>query len=246
MTTIAACVTRLTKIYSDATSRSPTIITLRATDGETTTVHKELLIFFSKYFKAALEDPFAESTQITLGVDLSGLNLHRFKIWLYTGEIADPKHQEGICECANHVLLYIFADMMDILALRRKVMDYITLRAPLLPEYDTVRIIFTNLPATSPLRKHTLRTYIAHWEAGVDGKDEYAKAVSNDTEGVLKGFMEEFQRGVARRATDHDVDSTEDCACCGDACRYHEHESHAEWSQSMFLSRRVCSLDVND
>jgi hypothetical protein len=218
MTTIAACVTRLTKIYGDATSRSPTIITLRATDGETTTVHKGLLIFFSKYFKAALEDPFAESTQITLGVDLSGLN----------------------------VLLYMFADMMDILALRRKVMDYITLRAPLLPEYDTVRIIFTNLPETYPLRKHTLRTYIAHWEAGVDGKDEYAKAVSNDTEGVLKGFMEEFQRGVARRATDHDVDSTEDCACCGDACRYHEHESHAEWSQSMFLSRRVCSLDVND
>jgi hypothetical protein len=45
---------------------------------------------------------------------------------------------------------------MNILALRRKVMDYMTLRAPLLPEYDTVRTIFTNLPGSSPLRKHTL------------------------------------------------------------------------------------------
>jgi hypothetical protein len=102
---MAACITRLTKIYSDATYESPTTITLRATDGETTTVHKGLLIFFSKYFKAALTGSFAESTQTTFDVSLSGLNLHRFKIWLYTGEIADPKHQEGICESANHVLL---------------------------------------------------------------------------------------------------------------------------------------------
>jgi hypothetical protein len=82
-------------------------------------------------------------------------------------------------------------------------------------------------------------------EPGVDGKDEYAKAVQKDTEGVLKVFMDEVQRGVARRATDHDVD-TMDCSCCGDACRYHEHESHAEWSESRFPLIVVYYLDVND
>jgi hypothetical protein len=161
----------------------------------------------------------------------------RFKIWLYTGEIAEPQWQEGICEAANHVLLYIFADKVGILA-RRKVMDYITLRAPLLPMYDTVRLIFTNLPATSPLRKHTMRAYIAHWSPELDGEDEYAKALEKDTKGVLEGFVEKVQRGVARRAADHDVDDITVCSCCGDACGYHEHESHAEWADSMFLPSR--------
>jgi hypothetical protein len=45
---------------------------------------------------------------------------------------------------------------MNILALRRKVMDYFIPRAPLLPEYYTVGIIFTNLPESSSLNGHTL------------------------------------------------------------------------------------------
>jgi hypothetical protein len=143
---------KLIKIYSAVTYESPTTITLRATDGSTSAFHSNLLIYFSK----VLQSSSHWSAQTIFDVSLLGLNLHRFKIWLYIGEIADPKHQERICECANHVLLYIFAAMVDILASRRKFMDYVTLRAPLLPKYDIVKIIFSNLPESSPLRKHTL------------------------------------------------------------------------------------------
>lgn len=152
-------------------------IMLKATDGTTVGVHKDLLVFFSKYYEPALDGYFPQAAQTIFDVDLSRENLQRFKTWLHTGELAEPEHQEGICDCENHVRLYIFADVVDILALRREVMNYMTaVRAPL-PDWGPVRAIFSKLPQNSPLRRLVLRLFIAHWTPEDDSEDEYSEAV---------------------------------------------------------------------
>jgi hypothetical protein len=72
-------------------------------------------------FTRASTGPFRKSTQTTLDVALSDPNLHCFRTWLYTGEAAELRCQEGICESLNHVHLYIFADMiLQATSLRRQ------------------------------------------------------------------------------------------------------------------------------
>jgi hypothetical protein len=49
---------RLNKLYSAVTYRSPMTITIIATNGSTSIVHKNILIYFLEYYKAALTSHF--------------------------------------------------------------------------------------------------------------------------------------------------------------------------------------------
>lgn len=140
------------------------MITLKAIDGTTKEVHKGHLVWYSKNYRAALTGNFAEANKTTSNVDLSDEIFQRFVNWLHSGELSEPKfdpsHPVPACD---QILLYTPADLVDILALRRYVMNYIISRRAPMPKYESVRETFTHLPHISPMRKHAIKYYITHW-----------------------------------------------------------------------------------
>ncbi|CAD0092146.1 unnamed protein product [Aureobasidium vineae] len=213
----------------DILEKSFKTIQLKSYDGTTVHVNKALLVFFSKYYRAALTRNFSEANKNIFDVELSGEHLKLFTTWLHSGKIEEPVAPKGVCVCETYVRLYIFAEQTEILALRRKVIGYLA-SAPL-PKYDTVALILANQPESSPLRKHVLRSYINHWTPEGDTEDNYLESVERDTEGVLPGFMYKLLVGVANR---EEVDPKR-CACCHRQCRYHEHESTEEVNENSRL-----------
>ncbi|KAH0156313.1 hypothetical protein KCU67_g8364, partial [Aureobasidium melanogenum] len=169
---------------------SKEIITLVSSQDESEVyVNKDLLCFFSSYYAAALNGKFLEANKDHFEVDLSGENLVAFRDWMYMGTF---DHLIGYLseplECL-YVKLYIFADQMDIIALRRSAISHLPDEDPL--TWDLIKLILTNLPESSPLRRYALDSFIAHWKPShrstVPRLDD-----QNDPEHLLSNF---FRRG---------------------------------------------------
>ncbi|THW20422.1 hypothetical protein D6D23_06843 [Aureobasidium pullulans] len=207
------------EVYA-AVTKSPETIKLVSKKGKTTvSVHKELLCFFSPYYKAALKGNFTEATTDSLQVDLTDKGLKMFVRWIYTGEVASPR-------CfPRYFSLYIFADLVDIVALQRMIMTRIQGYSEDLPEYSTVKLALMNLPESSPLRAWILDVYISHWEPAYDDCDPYPTDTASDPDNTLAAFMYQVARGLAVRESVN----TAGCLCCYSDCKYHEHESKEEW-----------------
>lgn len=184
-------------------------------------IHEELLCFFSLYYTAALKGEFLEAHKESFDVDLSGDDLQRFAKWIYTGDASD-----SITDASN-VRLYIFADQVDIMALRRTIISEFPAGCVL--RYEMIKLIYTKLPDTSPLLKHTLACYIGHWEPGDDDNDPCLLDSEMDPDNLLANFVYQVLRGVALRESK----DSPGCPCCKDICQYHEHSSKEEWKASM-------------
>lgn len=156
-----------------------------------------------------------------------------FVKWIYTGEVTSME------PFSRYFNLYIFADLVDIVALRRVIMTQIQDYEEDLPEYNAVKLALKNLPQSSPLRACILDVYISHWEPAYDDCDPYPTDTASDPENTLATFMYQVARGLAVR---ENVNAT-GCLCCYSDCEYHEHESKEEWEASMlnrpFLSRNI-------
>ncbi|KEQ74815.1 hypothetical protein M436DRAFT_20836, partial [Aureobasidium namibiae CBS 147.97] len=113
-------------------------------------MHKELLCFFSPYYSAALNGKFLEAQKHQFEVDLSGEQLQSFVEWIYTGKCAQ---QQG-WDC--YIYLYIFADQVDIIALRRDVLRWLSKSAETLSDYAGVRLMLKNVTQHSGLYKWML------------------------------------------------------------------------------------------
>ncbi|THX83213.1 hypothetical protein D6D04_03081 [Aureobasidium pullulans] len=199
--------------------KSKTIKLVSNKGNTTVSVHKELLCFFSPYYEAALKGNFTEATTDSLQVDLTNRALKMFVRWIFTGEVASPR-------CLSHDFnLYIFADLVDIVALRRMIMTRIQGYSEDIPEYSAVKLALMNLPEFSPLRAWILHIYISHWEPAHDDRDPYPTDTADDPDNTLAAFMYQVARGLAVRES---VDAAS-CLCCNSDCGYHEHESMAEW-----------------
>lgn len=107
----------LLMLQSHIKFRSPEMIQLRSVHGAVQSVNKALLCYFSSYYAAALNGRFAEARQEIFSVDLSGKQLQAFINWIHTGRL-----DLHIWEREDRVKLYIFADLVDVLALRRQIM----------------------------------------------------------------------------------------------------------------------------
>ncbi|THY05444.1 hypothetical protein D6D02_07725 [Aureobasidium pullulans] len=205
-----------------AVTKSPETIKLVSKKGKTTvSVHKELLCFFSPYYKAALKGVFTEATKDTLQVNLSSETLRMFVKWIYTGEVT------GMEPFSRYFNLYIFADLVDIVALRRVIMTQIQdyEEDEDLPEYNAVKLALTNLPESSPLRAWILDVYISHWKPAHDDCNPYPTDTAGDPDNTLAQFMYQVARGLTARESVN----LAGCLCCYSDCKYHEHESKEEW-----------------
>ncbi|KAI5204564.1 hypothetical protein E4T39_03515 [Aureobasidium subglaciale] len=235
------------KAVSTAVTKSTATIKLKPNDGDAMVViHKELLCFFSPYYRAALKGGFSESRKASLDVEVSSKTLKAFATWLYTGDVPDEgtgtlgMYSDQLCL----VDLYTFADKRDILALRRATMNQLATADMYLYNYTTVLDIITDLPDTNPLWKQTLESYISHRTPSIDENDLadcYMDAELKDTERLLPGFMCKVLRGVALRTEVNPPG----CSCCSKPCTYHEHESMEEWEASMTSVLRAYKSRAN-
>jgi len=210
--------------FSVAIVKSTKTIKLASTEDEVEVlIHEELLCFFSPYYAAALNGSFSEAQKDRFEVDLSGYDLEIFAKWLYTGDVS------GDITLVGNVRLYIFADQVDIMALRRTVVNEFP--EGLILYYDTIKLIHTKLPGASPLLKYALACYIAHWEPDDDDDDNDPCILDNETDPdhLLASFVYQVLRGVASRESKNPPG----CPCCNDVCQYHEHSSKEEWEASM-------------
>ncbi|THZ80979.1 hypothetical protein D6C84_06955 [Aureobasidium pullulans] len=204
------------KVCAAITKSTKTIKLVSKTGEVTVSVHRELLCFFSSYYRAALKGNFSEAKTDSLIVDLSGKNLKDFVTWIYTGEIITT---DETCDAR----LYVFGDQVDSLALRRSVLNEMHGKDALV-RYEVIEILLSNLPEASALRKWTLARYINHWKPEDDETDPCLLDTVNDPGYNLANFVYQVLRGVVNREED---DSG--CYCCQNACNYHEHESKEEW-----------------
>lgn len=89
-------------------------------DGKYIICHKELLSFFSPYFRAALTGEFADSKKKVLDIETTHDALSMLVNWTYQGEAYT--FNKSISVLDSLVDLYILADRYDFLAVRRWVM----------------------------------------------------------------------------------------------------------------------------
>ncbi|KAH0335692.1 hypothetical protein KCU81_g8928, partial [Aureobasidium melanogenum] len=192
--------------------RSSGTIQLRSVHGTVQSVNKALLCYFSHYYAAALNGRFAEASQEIFRVDLSGKQLHVFINWISTGKLElQPWERE------DRVKLYIFADLVDILALRRQIMT----EKGRMERYREVGVVMSHLPSNSPYRRRTVDYYANHWKP----EDDIYDPISSLEITIHRTFLCEVVQSEARAK----VNRHPGCPCCANVCNFHEHESEEEW-----------------
>jgi hypothetical protein len=227
---LVSALQRKLTFLSDAITKSPKTVKLASTKDEVVvSIHKELLCFFSSYYSAALNGNFLEAQKDQFEVELSGGDLKSFATWIYTGDLSRSTTRR----CS--ITLYIFADLVDIIALRHKTVSSLA-RGKLL-EYDLANLVHDNLPPKSPLRRYMLDSYIAHWEPIFDDEDTCILEGDTDSDYRPANFTFHVMMGITFR-TRKDPPG---CTCCHDVCQYHEHLSKEEWQASMLSTTRPAS-----
>ncbi|CAD0100292.1 unnamed protein product [Aureobasidium mustum] len=210
--------------------KSPETIKLASTkDGVVVSIHKGLLCFFSSYYAAALNGNFLEAEKDRFEVGLSGAQLQAFAEWIYTGTFNVHDREDEFL----FISLYIFADLVDIIALRRSAISHIADLS--IVSWSMVELILKNVTQNSPLRRHVSDNYIAHWMPTTDANRPRLPDSQTDSVYLVahSNFMFELLKGVALRKVSAD-DATK-CPCCNDLCKYHEHESDEEREASMLM-----------
>ncbi|KAI9877699.1 MAG: hypothetical protein M1830_003106, partial [Pleopsidium flavum] len=108
-----------------ARHRSQLIITV-GSEAQPLKVHRDLICFYSHFFRAALRSPFKKSLDGKVHLPDDPVEvLELFMRWLYTQKLTN-----GECEPRNlsRTLLfdlYVFADKCDIPQLQNKVVDLV-------------------------------------------------------------------------------------------------------------------------
>ncbi|KEQ86726.1 hypothetical protein M438DRAFT_251390, partial [Aureobasidium pullulans EXF-150] len=82
-------------------------------------IHRDLLCHFSTYYTALLKGGFAEAGTDNVTFELDRPQARMLITWLYSGSITEDARYHDIFD------LYLFADMTDIRALRKSIMDHL-------------------------------------------------------------------------------------------------------------------------
>lgn len=209
------------------------MIELRVSDGWKVQVHKALLCHYSSYYGAALLSGFKEASSTYLDLDLCSMNAGLFVRWLYSGKLCD---QSWGMSMFNMLEFYIFADTVDIPALRRQLMTEVVEKKPIgAPNgslnYYMIATITNALPSSSPLYRYAVDWYISH----VDESEVDLGEQDQSYEELPKEFMHIVMRRLLLRMRSPNSDTEAPCECCNRPCEYHEHDTETEFHDSKFL-----------
>jgi len=189
-------------------------------------VHKELLCYYSKYYRAALKGGFSEAESNVFEVDASHACLGDFVGWLYTGYLEPfPWKPDSATKPMSVVDMYILADRIDSLALRRSIISSLV-PMPKIGNtrytlgFHAIAVAFNSLPMSAQLCKFAIDSYVEHWQESEDDDDTMRvldEAPTLFLYKVICGKNKLLER-ITKRS----------CVCCATACTYHEHESEEE------------------
>ncbi|KAI5270737.1 hypothetical protein E4T47_05852 [Aureobasidium subglaciale] len=145
----------------------------RARSGFHTTIHRELICYFSKYYNALLKGRFSESGQKKITLKMSKYKARLLVTWLYTGHIADDVDYQNLFQ------LYVSADQTDILALRRATMNQIHRNSheKKNPGLANVAEDLKVLPKSSGLVRWMVDRFAHHWTLAARAVDVVAIVV---------------------------------------------------------------------
>ncbi|KAG9526777.1 hypothetical protein KCV07_g270, partial [Aureobasidium melanogenum] len=88
------------------------------------TLHKDLLCFYSDYFRAAFNGSFKEAAERKLELpDVDKDVFEQFQLWLYTRNLPNPTGT--VCSYWLLVKMWIFGDRLQISLLQNQIMDSI-------------------------------------------------------------------------------------------------------------------------
>ncbi|CAD0092308.1 unnamed protein product [Aureobasidium vineae] len=216
----------------DIIGKSSEMIGIKSQDDDSsfnfcTTVHKELLCFYSPYYTAAMKGGFSERHKDIFTLELSGKQTKMFVKWLYTGCLECYAWRED--DNNDAYALYVFADQTDIIALRRTVMTCLAtcLRRPATPG-EMARLV-SQFPEHSGLRRFLLDEAIA--DRKFQERENKVVAWDWKKRGYLpEDFPEDFYAqlviGHVKKKRWSFGSST------SNPCHYHEHEDGEEFSLS--------------
>ncbi|KAG9659434.1 hypothetical protein KCU64_g3849, partial [Aureobasidium melanogenum] len=218
---------KVTQILSSTTD----LIQLRPSDEDETKnsgdpfqamVHKDLLCFFSTYYRAALQGGFLEASNKSVVLDLKTADCQYLVGWLYSGRLPDVSRNQLFG-------LYVFADKTDVLALRRAIMTRIvTSENQMLPAFSQAAVALNSLPSSSPLYRYLLDTYTHHWLSKYPTSEDM----------LPNGFLVDWIKRAADRTCKISEEPCSKYPCCEEnSCNYHEHESVEEWTYTCGASK---------
>lgn len=196
------------------------------------TVHEDVLVRSSKFFRAACNGGFKEAKEKI--VRLPDLEVATFKTyihWAYVGDIASSvvdaieQDKDGQKRMMEAVKLYVAGDVLDDQQLRNASMDYlveVSVTLKIFPGLEIVAEAWRNTTNTSLLQKALLDKYLS-----IGGKKNAAYFEREDS--VLpREFLVDFFR--ARVSTDYGATAP---WSAGPICRYHEHSEEVPWCEEV-------------
>ncbi|KAH0365324.1 hypothetical protein KCU65_g6183, partial [Aureobasidium melanogenum] len=182
-----------------------------------TMVHKDLLCLFSVYYRKMLQSVGSDIFNNPESVRLGPETCRMFVGWLYTGQLTYGAGWKSLFS------LYVFADEVEMLALRRTVMTNIvrSYKTPWIPPVEDAAAVLKLLPSSTPLYMWLLDAFTHHWDP------EHDKPSNSLPSEFL---MDWVKRALVRKCAIEEKKTCAGCPCCREnPCHYHEHESLEEW-----------------
>jgi len=193
--------------------------------------------------RLALKGLFVQGGQSAFEVDADVSTLTLCVTWLYTGTL-------HTCDCFELVCLYVLADKVEILALRRAIMTSLhRICQKCLVPIRAVRLAWRHLDIDkSPLIEWLIQHYIHH---------EKRPGIINirEEEELAPGMLDYFFRVVARgqdrllrhnpslRCAGWAPDPRKWCHCCSVLCVYQEFEDRDDHNASeCYIATLACTL----
>jgi hypothetical protein len=196
-------------------------------------VYKEPLVYYSEYFRKALNEPWKEAEGVLHIDDVEPGVFKLFLQWLYTqdmeavydiSDISDgiagesSKLSYGRSSAQMAVLkLYVFADRFAIAKLRKETNNKIANEYyHICPWYDVVIYAFDNLPPTYRILEFFVDTHCSNWEG--DNEDHPECKLQTKLPQYFPIRVMQRYEAIRNDCVDADIEP----------CDYDEHDSDEE------------------
>ncbi|THZ97243.1 hypothetical protein D6C82_06565 [Aureobasidium pullulans] len=227
--------------FCDIITTKTKMFDCRARGGFHAVIHRDLLCHFSTYYTALLKGGFAEAGTDNVTFELDRPQARMLITWLYSGSITEDARYHDIFD------LYLFADMTDIRALRKSIMDHLHKHSHEKgnPRLKHVAKVLAVLSKSSGLVRWMVDRYARHWRVRISDEPKRKRAMEKykdffiqvrAAQGKAKVYTcRSSQCCVIEDPCCDTVDDTRGCGCShhtntpSQACNYHEHANFDEW-----------------
>jgi hypothetical protein len=189
-----------------------------------TSIHKELLCYYSSYYTAALKGGFSEAKKDTITMQLPYDLMTDLVSWLYSGTIISRVE-------TNLMDLYVFADEKMMLAFRRSIMSRLIEchdpKTGMLAAKDAMPYL-NHLPQYSGLFRYLVDYWAYVWS---QGNAKSGLATFDVDKRLPRTFFYQVVEKLSSMVRSNDTNAGR--IALDNACNYHEHGNRSECYESM-------------